>query len=239
MSKQLALGILIGFIAALSISGSTEGLRFEALGGQCKQTRDDRGVWWNDHYATNVDLTAACYQLGVSQTPWKWRGLDLGWRLAYVNLGPIKTDSVMASRDDEQMGPIMDGKTNCWRPSGNGCLWRTIGGGRARGVSFGGVAEKKVNGFVYGAEAGLFAYHNHFTIDIYWHPSGDHFEKWDRARGWLVHPYWGLNLRRDWLFVAVRQYTKLTAHKSGCQGGCSGVANGPAWQVNAGISIPL
>lgn len=233
--KQLLLGILIGFALALSLSGSTQALRFEAIGGECKQTRDDKGVWWNDHYQTNVDLTAACYQLGVSKTPWTWKGLDLGWRLAYVNLGPIKTDSVMAARDDEQrMNP--DGKScdfNSWR----GCLWRTVGGGRARGFSFGGVAEKKLDGFVFGAEAGALLYYNHFTIDIYWQ-DGSYFQKWDMARGWLLTPYWGANLRYDWLFVAVRQYTKVTAHKSDC-GGCSGIANGPAWQVNAGVSIPM
>lgn len=236
--KNLALGILIGFALALSLSGSTEGLRFEALGGQCKQTRDNLGVWWNGRYETNIDLTTACYQIGVSKTPWRWRELDLGWRVAYVNFGPIKTNSVMASRDDEQEKLTLDGLT-CWRPSGNGCLWRTIGGGRAKGFSFGGVAEKKLGGFVYGAEAGLFLYHNQFKIDIYWEPSGDRFEQWNRAKGWLIHPYWGVNLKYDWLYFAVRQYTKLTAHKSGCQGGCSGVANGPAWQINAGVSIPL
>ena len=90
---------------------------------------------------------------------------------------------------------------------------------------------------MFGAEAGALLYYNNFTLDIYWQ-DGSYFQKWDMARGWLLTPYVGANLRYDWLYFGVRQYTKLTAHKADC-GGCSGIANGPAWQVNAGISIPL
>lgn len=233
--RQLALGILIGFALALSLSGSTEGLRFEALGGACKQTRDDKGVWWNDAYETNVDLSTGCYQLGVSQTPWKWRGLDLGWRVAYVNFGAISTNSVMAARDEDQ--PHNPDGSDCDKSTVANCVIRTIGGGTAQGVSFGGVAEKALVDLTLGAEAGLFLYHNHFTLDIYWQ-DGSYMQRWDHARGWLLHPYLGLNLRHKWLVASVRQYTKLTAHKSDC-GGCSGIANGPAWQVSLGLSVPL
>jgi len=228
---------LLGFLVAISFSGFPGALRFEALGGTCDQTRDDKGIWWNDHYETNVDLSTRCYQLGVSKTPWAWKGLDLGWRAAYVNLGKIKTNSVMAARDEDQFVAQPDG-SNCDWATSHGCAMRTIGGGTAQGLSFGGVIEKPIHRFVLGAEAGGFFYYNHFTVDILSYPDGAFVTHWDHAKGWLLTPYWGLNLRHKWLMLAVRHYQKVTAHKSGC-GGCSGIANGEAWQVTAGVSIPL
>jgi len=263
---RLVTALFAWTIAALTVAGAVITIlysspraaaepRFEVLVGSCDQTRSEKGSWWNDNYHTSIDLTTRCGQIGVSDTPWKARLFNstwsAGWRLAYVDLGTIHTDSVMAMRDEDQFqnpnGSQCDPATNA------NCLMLTTGGGRAQGVSIGGLLEHAFGGFadpaeprsglVFGAEAGLFVYHNSFNIDI--EPvqanggdAPDIHMNWDMAKGWLATPYVGANLRFVDLFVAGRIYQRVTAHKIGC-GGCSGITKGPAYQLNVGISIPF
>lgn len=226
--------------------------RIEVLGGACNQTRSEKGSWWNDHYPTSIDLSTSCSQIGVSATPWKLLAFgtpwDAGWRLAYVNLGRITTDSVMALRDDEQFANPSG--AHCDHATNSGCLIRTVGGGTAQGISAGLLMERDLagfqfarpqrNGIVFGVEGGLFVYHNRFTIDItrYPDPGGAPAIHWDEAEGWLATTYVGANLRFLQLMVSARAYQRVTAHAVGC-GGCSGITKGPAYQVVAGFSIPF
>lgn len=238
-----ALGAVILIAAMLAIDAQAEGLRVELGAGQCQQARAGKGSWWNDHYATRLDLVDDCHQLGLSATPWQWKGADIGWRFAYVNLGRTKIDSVMAYRDDEQFSNP-DGTGCDWLNEGRGCLIDVMGGGRARGFSLGAIAERSFGGLTVGVEGGGFVYYNHFTVYVDSHPNGQtpagHWlpARWDMARGWVGTTYLGANLRYGWLTAAVRTYAKITAHQSGCPG-CSGVTNGEAWQVNVGLSIPV
>lgn len=220
---------------ALAFSGADAAdLRFEVLGGQCELTRDDNGVWHNTHYQTNVNLRDTCFQLGASATPWKLGAYNIGWRAAYVDFGRITTDSVMAARDEDQPHNP-DGKS-CDRATMENCLIRTIGGGHARGVSLGGVAERAFGPVTIGAELGALVYYNNFTVAIHHWPANEYVYTWDLARGWMATPYAGATLQAGAFIAAARVYTKVTAHQSGC-GGCSGIANGPAYQFTAGVTF--
>lgn len=248
---HLILAILAAALVAGVVGGARAESRFEVMGGHCEQNRTAEGSWWNSHYETNLDLSTACYQLGISNTPWAWRGTSFGWRVAYVDLGRISTNSVMAIRDEDQFQNPSG--ANCNLATGAGCLIRTVGGGTARGISFGLLVERDRGGPVLGAEAGLFVYHNRFAIHITNYPdpsvstaamvNQDHVTTngretdWDRADGWLATPYIGVNLRYQWFMVAARRYSSIMA-KGEC-GGCSGVTKHDAFQINAGISIPF
>jgi hypothetical protein len=227
----------------------TKGLRLEYGQGQCQQNRGGKGSWWNDHYPEFLDLNDGCRQLGISARPWKWRGYDVGWRVAYVNFGRVRINSVMAYRDDEQLSNpsgehCVWGNGSVEAEAGHGCLMRVNGGGQAQGFTFGGLMEKKVwRDLTLGGEAGAFFYHNHFTIRQTAYPDESTtpdwwWFKWDLARGPNATVYLGANARYGWLTVSVRTYAKIVAHdrKAYKQ---SGVTNGEAWQVNVGISIPL
>ena len=258
--------LFVGTIACLTVAGAVLTVlysspraaaepRFEVLVGSCEYTRGEKGSWWNDYYPTSIDLTTKCGQIGVSDTPWKARLFDstwnAGWRLAYVDLGLIHTDSVMAMRDVDQFSNP-DG-SQCDPTTNANCLMRTTGGGRAQGISIGGLLEHSIgdfadradphSGLVFGAEAGFFLYHNGFDIDIEAHPAAGGqastiATSWDLADGWLATTYLGANLRFADLFIAGRIYQRVTAHKTGC-GGCSGITKGPAYQLNVGISLPF
>jgi len=211
--------------------------RVELLGGTCEQTRSDKGSWWNDHYPTSIDLTTRCYQIGMSDRPWKLGTWPAGWRVAYVDLGRITTDSVMAARDEDQFSNPSG--SDCDRSTNSGCLIRTVGGGTAYGISAGLLVEERIAQATLGLESGLFVYHNEFDIDISRYPGGEPYARWNMAEGWLATLYIGANLRHGWLLLSGRMYQRVTAHKVGCVGGCSGVTKGPALQVSAGISIPF
>jgi hypothetical protein len=240
------IALFLAYYTPVKASGLTEGLRLELQAGQCQQNRGGKGSWWNDHYPEFLDLNDGCRQVGLSARPWQWRGYDVGWRVAYVNLGAVRINSVMAYRDDEQLSNP-DGSSCTWGTpgphEGRGCLMRVNGGGRARGFSFGGLIERQISDFVVGAEAGLFVYHNHFTVRITAHPDESQtpdwwWMKWDLARGPNATPYLGANVRYGWLTASVRSYAKIVAHNRDAWKQ-SGVTNGEAWQVNLGLSIPL
>jgi hypothetical protein len=230
--------VITGGLALLYSPAARAEPRLEALGGVCDQTRSDKGSWWNDHYETSIDLTTRCYQIGVSDRPWTVATYPAGWRIAYVNLGRITTDSVMAARDEDQFSNPSGAHCN---PSTNaGCLIRTVGGGTAYGLSAGLLLEDKLDEqATAGIEAGLLVYHNEFKIAMYRQPGGEPYARWNEAEGWLATPYIGANLRYGWLLLSGRMYQRITAHKVGCVGGCSGITKGPALQVNAGVSIPF
>jgi len=261
-----ALGLVAaGFLAAMLIgagitiyvavtSRATAEPRMEILAGTCKLSRSSEGSWWNDNYPTNIDLKSACGQIGWSDTPWKWRSWNAGYRVAYVNLGGYSTDSIMAVRDEDQFNnPPIDGSL-CNHATGENCIMRTVGGGRTYGLTLGGVIEEDLAGFnmpaqprsafVLGYEAGLFLYHSYFAIDITPYPDPNapvpyhESPHWDYARGWRISPYVGANIRYHWFILSGRAYSKITAHKMDCKG-CSGVTDGPAYQVTAGFSIPF
>lgn len=226
-----------------------EGLRLELGQGQCQQNRGGKGSWWNDRYRTFLDLNDKCYQVGLSTTPWRWRGNDVGIRFAYVDLGRVRINSNMAARDDDQLSNP-SGKHCNWSKGGKGCLINVSGGGHPRGFSAGAVIERDVGGMMLGAEAGGFVYYNHFTVAVTAYPDASKtpgwwwYRQWDLARGWQVSPYLGANVRYGYLYASARVYSKIVAscREDGCKtfnGGSSGVTNGEAWQINVGLSIPL
>jgi hypothetical protein len=245
----LPVSVFLLLMCSAGKAHGAEGLRFEVGYGHCESQRGGRGSWWNDHYETNLDLNDRCGQMGISATPWQWRGYDLGWRLAYVDFGRISINSVMAARDEDQLSNP-DGSACDWGNGGRGCLIRVKGGGHATGISFGGVAERDLGALVLGAEGGLFAYYNHFTVAVTAHPDPSvtpdwwWYRQWDLARGWQLTPYAGASVRYDVFYVAARVYARMVSacREDGCEtfnGGSSGVTNGAAWQVTAGMSIPF
>lgn len=219
----------LALLALLALPAQAE-TRIGVHGGTCQQSRSDIGSWWNDHYETDIDLTTACSMIDMTRIE-----DGRGWRLAYVNLGTITTNSVMANRDEDQFSNP-DGE-DCNPATREGCLIRTVGGGLAQGISVGRVWERRLNHLTLGAELGGFVYYNHFTIQITAHPDPDLFpaEAWDYARGWLATPYAGVGIRYGMLSATVRGYHRITAHQADC-GGCSGVTKGAAVQALIGIS---
>ena len=219
-----------------SVSAHAAGIRFELGAGNCEYGLSEKGSWWNDAYETNIDRNGTCYQIGLSQAPWKWGKYDLGWRAAYVRFPKLTTNSVMAARDDEQFQH--PNGSECDPATFKGCTIRTTGGGRAQGVSLGGLIERRYGPTTLGAEAGMFVYHNEFDIRIT-PGNGEKFAPyvWDLAEGWLATPYLGATLNYGYLFVSGRAYQGIKAH--GECGGCSGITQGTAWQWNVGVSVPL
>jgi hypothetical protein len=213
-------------------------MRFEAALGTCSQSASDRGSWWNDHYETHIGLTNACAQIGVSQLRWDFGAARAGWRVAYVDLGRVESNTVFAMRDADQFDNPSG--YDCNPATMQDCVGRGTGRSNPRGVTFGLLAERTFGRWNLGAEFGAYAYHNYFTVDIEPAIDGDTWGPyhWDSARGWLATPYIGASAQYRRLFVSTRAYHRVTAHQAGC-GGCSGITKGPALQLTVGVQVPL
>ena len=230
--------LLIMLLLSLSLTtAQAEPLRLEAQAGVCEHGLAANGIWHNDSMPTDIDLRSTCWSFGVSQAPWKYRGFDLGWRLAYVDLGRYKADNVFAMRDDEQFTGVTG--DDCEADSGKGCLGRGRISGRTRGVSIGALAEWPVSVVTLGLETGVYAYYNRFTVTISAHPDASKFQPVTVTWGDIhATPYLGTTARYKYLFATARIYGHVRAGEHNC-GGCSGITHGPAWQLTAGIQVPF
>ena len=242
MTKQgwFLIAFLAGvYLASLVISPPARGaepLRVEAGAGQCQYGQAGKGIWWNDAYPTDIDLRTTCWQLGVSRIEGQWRGLDLGWRAAYVDLGKYQADNQFALRDDEQF--IMFDAATCVVATGHHCTGRGVMSGRTRGITLSGLTEKRVGDFTLGLEAGALIYHSRFDVTVT-PTSGD--GAWSSRMVWGgpgITPLIGATAHYGPLFASVRGYADVKAHEPKCQG-CSGITDGLAWQAVVGIQVPL
>jgi len=245
-SARLALKRLPRILSAASLllmlaafPATSADLRFEASMGRCGYGLSEKGSWWNDHYETNIDRIGSCWQIGLSQAPWKWGRNHIGWRVAWVRFPDLATNSVMAGLDEDQFNHP-DGSECAGNGSLKNCTIRVTGGGRAQGISIGPLIERKFGPTTWGLEAGLFFYHNEFDVTVSPGPHNpDAFTpyQWNHAEGWRRKPYGGLTFNYHYLFVAARYYHQLDAQGECAM--CSGATGGGAWQWTAGVSIPL
>lgn len=213
-----------------------EPIRWEAQVGQCEHGQAARGIWWNDAYPTNIDLRSSCWQLGASRIEKQYRWGHLGWRLAYVDLGRYGADNQFAMRDDQQFERFdADG---CDKSTMRNCVGRGKISGRTRGISATALTEQKWGPLVFGLEAGAYLYYNRFDVTVEPVYRGD-FTPVSYAWGdWLATPVIGFTANYRYLFASYRTYFDVKAHERSCEG-CSGITDGPAWQLTVGIQLPF
>lgn len=236
-AMQVLAGSIIATLIALAVgmalafTAEAADLRWEASGGVCKLGLAPSGIWWDERYEHDVDVTSGCYQLGLSAAPWHWKGWDFGWRAAYVDLGKFSADSMAPSRD-EDMDRQPDG-SECDRNTWKDCVTHFDGQGRAYGLSLGPLMERDVGKLRLGMETGLYLYRSHYTVTTT-HQYG-YSEVWDRARGTLVTPYLGVTANYGYFMTTARVYASIR-EDGGC-GGCCGLTRGPAFQLTAGVQF--
>jgi hypothetical protein len=232
MSARARIAALIAIAAlAAAPAQADEPLRFEVQAGVCEHGQAGRGIWWNDAYPTEIDLRSACWQIGVSQTPWHARGWSIGWRADYVDLGRYQADNVFARYDDEQFSGVTG--EDCDLTTGRGCLGRGRINGHTRGVSLGALAEHSAGALVLGVEAGAFLYYNRFAVAVTSYPQDQPLA----AMTWgdiQATPYAGITARYGVLSATGRIYGNVVASEHNCAG-CSGITHGPAWQAMIGL----
>ena len=212
---------------------NAEPLRLEAQGGICEHGLAANGIWHNDAYPEQIDLRSPCWQLSLSQAPWRYGNWSLGWRLAYVELGRYKADTVFPMRDDEAHIGIKG--DDCRPETRHGCLGRGRINGRTRGGSIGALAERAVGSFTLGIEGGAYVYYNYFMVTITAYPDESRFDS-AKAKWGDIHatPYLGITARYKYLFSTIRGYGHVRAGEHNCSG-CSGITHGPAYQATIGI----
>jgi hypothetical protein len=230
---QLAALIAIAIIgiALARVTPAAEPLRLEAQVGVCEQGRAGKGIWWNDAYPTNIDLKSSCWQLGASRIERNYWWGNLGWRAAYVDLGRYHADNQFAMRDDQQFTIFDPG--DC-QPNMVNCVGRGKIHGRTRGVSLTALSEQRWGQMNFGLEAGALIYYNRFDVTVSpVHPAD--FQPVSYAWGdWLITPIVGFTANYQYLFATLRTYFDVKAHEMSCKG-CSGLTDGPAWQVTLGV----
>ncbi len=231
---------LVGIAAALFLApaaATADGIRLEALLGKCQQDAVGDGIWYHSAFPHTVETTSSCYAVGASAItatagPWAF-----GIRANYVDLGAITATGIYPMNDHEFASPP-SGK-DCNPRTFTGCLGKGTGTQRAYGVALGGLVERQVGGGVtLGLEAGAYFYRGTFSIIVYpqapsrFEPVQAHWS------GLEVTPYLGLTARWGYLMAMGRVYTRIWANEHNCEH-CTGFAYGPAYQLLAGVSIPL
>lgn len=211
-------------------------IRLEAVVGSCKQGIAKNGTWWSNDYPTSIDSATGCYQLGASQITGAWRGWDLGWRAGWLDFGAVSANNVFAMRDDEQFNGVMNG-AGCDPRTFHRCVGRGVMSQDVKGVMVGALAEHDVGAWTLGLDAGGYAYHSRFKVTIvpHWRSRFRPFSvDWD---GLNVTPYLGVTAARGYFFATARTFWTIRASES-C-GHCTGMTSGAAYQIAAGIQVPL
>jgi hypothetical protein len=239
-SSLKSLATLLLLLCWGAVSGA-EPLRLEAQVGQCEHGRAADGVWWSSYYPHQFDLRSSCWQLGASRLTGNWRGHNYGWRIAYVELGRVKTDATFTFIEPQYPGET--GET-CDPATYVGCLGRGQMRQRTRGLTAGGLLERQFAGWELGVEGGLYFYYSRFDALVTSVPDGSKLPPHHHYYGdWLMTPYLGLTARRGILFATARVYGVVEAHEhgKGASGrdcfGCTGITDGPAYQATVGIQI--
>ena len=235
-AKALAAAVVLLFLA-LSPAHADLGARAEVFGGTCSQNAIGEGIWYQSAYPHTLDLSSGCASVGFSVLTGTSDEWSSGWRFAYVDLGTLRFDSRFAMRDDEQhLAP--DGSA-CNLSTWSGCVGHGVGKQTARGLSIGHLVERDFGSVNLGADIGLFAYEGAFAVDIEGAGHGAHLSDLSiRWSGWQVTPYIGTMVRYGYAVAGVRWYGRVRAAEHGC-GGCSGIANGPAYMTFAGLHVPF
>lgn len=235
------------FIAAL-LAGSAhaEGLRIEALGGNCQYGKGQDGQWRKDNYATEFHLTTRCGSLGASQALWPTPAGMLGWRAAYVDFGTAKANTFVPARDDEA-NSFPSGQ-QCNQQTFSGCVGQYKQWGRARGLTLGALLEGKTGYGTFGIEGGMFRYTSYWRVQgIVPGPgtcsscsSPETFD-WNGAKG--VHYTWyvGFTYEFHGLFVQLRRYNSGYASQSSKTNSPLdiGAIAGPMYSAMIGIQLKL
>ena len=231
--------LVIVFVLLFSMPAQAqEQPRAELLAGQCRQKPIGSGIWYVDGYPHELTMTSNCGLLSASTILLNGMKYDFGLRVALVQLGTIRVNSVFPMREDENAAHPSG--TNC-NPADNlsGCVGHGFGKQSAQGLSLGAIIERSVNSWTFGAEAGGFVYYGEFSTTIHASQAGTAFQtmhlNWG---GWQITPYIGVNVRYGWAMLMLRDYGRIRAAEHGC-GGCSGFAQNHAIQALAGFSVPF
>lgn len=230
--------LLLIALSLLAMNAKAESTwRFESVLGQCKYSEVGNYIWFNDLYPYKLDMSAGCALLAISKVNRNEGNTHLGWRLAYTNMGTANVDAIFPMRDEDQAAGLKLDGSGC-APSGHGCLGHGKGAQKARGFSIGVLIERDAFNLTWDAEGGVFVYEGAFHIDIEpVQPSKLGSMSFD-FEGWQATPFIGLSARYGYLMVMYRVYGRIRAAEHGC-GGCSGVANGTAYQALIGLSVPF
>ncbi|MGB7588179.1 MAG: hypothetical protein WBM00_05675, partial [Solirubrobacterales bacterium] len=153
--------LILALFLPLSVSAQ---YRFEALGGECQYGKAGNFIWYNEQYPHALDLTPRCGLLAVSKVTMLENGLQLGWRVAYVDLGSARTNAVFPMHDSEQS--LAKESLRCDPATLHGCLGRGVGMQTARGFTFGYLAEHEFAAFTLGAEAGAYVYEGRWRVNV-------------------------------------------------------------------------
>jgi hypothetical protein len=233
MSRIRAALALLAFAMLSGDALRAEPLRIEGQLGKCKYGITEIGGWWNDMYPTDIDPRDQCFQIGLSRIERSYSWANVGWRVAYVNLGTLRAQNTFAGLDEQQFTRF--DRSKCNRRTWRNCVFDAEFSDEAKGFTLGAIAERNFSGVTLGADVGLFIYEG--TAEIHLRHQGKPLRPINIS-GVTATPYLGITASYGYLLASFRAYASVTSHKHGC-GGCNGLAQGTALSGLIGFQIPL
>lgn len=239
MFKQTLIGLtcfLLGLVGGLTAVSHSQGLRVEALGGQCEYGKVGHKVWYSDNYPHELSMRDGCVFLGLSKIDRNHGRMHFGWRLGYTDLGIARAHGIYPTMHEDE---ITDGR-NCDQSTQHGCLVKGFGYQTAKGMTAGMVVEfDSFKGSTIGLEGGGFVYYGRWVVDIAPYPDATSrpsgHADWS---GVMATPFYGATFRYGYLMAMGRNYMRVKAAEHNCAA-CSGVAGKRATQFLIGLSYPL
>jgi len=212
-------------IAALSLPLSALSADAEFGMGVCEMSRPPSGTWWVEGGPTSMDLTSACWQIGLKKLVTE----SVGWRVAYVGMGRQRFANVVAVRDDEQT--LFPSGENCTPDDeARGCVATFAGDQEVHGVSLGGVWQKRYLSL----EAGMFVYWSKVDLSYVTQWGAQGRFAW---HAWGNTPYAGAALHYGPLALSGRMYSNIKS-KTGSNPGV-GPTDDEAYQIGLTVSVPI
>lgn len=148
-------GLVAGLAVALAINSFSVELQIE--GGSCKYGPAKDGTFYQSDRLTNNALRTHCYQVGLAG---QFKDSLYGWRVAYQNLGSIRTGpNDVTDYDEEAFGHLPQ---SCDPVTKHGCTAVMSGSGHNYGFTFSLTRRFPFKYFDVIGEAGLFFFRGRF-----------------------------------------------------------------------------
>ena len=219
--------VTILFMLILWPVGTNAELRLELGAGLATHAKRVDGLWYQNEYPNQHDLTSGAWQLGASWftrgTPWRY-----GVRGAYVSLGK-NSSSATVIEDEYDRGKELP----CNRETRHGnCFARIDQKTSTQGWSLGPVIERDYKWLTGQLEAGLFFGESSVSADVA--PISRSGEaQFNVTNNWSFRTWYaGAGMRYGYLTLNTRWYQNLAA-----TGGFFGPRH--AYTVMIGTSIPF
>jgi hypothetical protein len=183
--------------------------QFEAGAGTATYETLANGIWYQEGLPHRMSMSPPAFTAGVTDLLYERESLSLSWHADYVFLGHVNTDA-LATTDTNYSTASKSCIGRCVSQS------RFVGNGNVNGFAFTLEPTYRVQGWLFGVEAGAFLFRPTWHETVYINnllptPNGQgEVVHADYAPRWQVKPVVGVSIGRGNFSVSYRYFWDKT-----------------------------